>query len=341
MRPWTTDLSGTLVHDEVSSEVLLGNPLGDTAVRPLWVYLPPVYHHEPERRFPVVYVLQGYTGSISAWASRSAFRPTYLELADELLATAGASPCLVVFVDAWTALGGSQFVDSPAVGRYHSYLCDEVVAHVDAHYRTLPGPAHRGVQGKSSGGFGAVITCMLRPDVFGAFASHAGDALYEYCYLGELATAYRALRDEYDRSYEAFLSDFRSRPAMSKRSDFSLITVYAMAACFSADEDGTVRIPFDAMTGALDEEVWRRWLDWDPVRMVERYADGLRGLRGAWLDAGRNDDYRLDLGAEVLAAALRRIGVDVRLELFDGTHSGIEYRYPLSLGYLATCLAGP
>ncbi len=342
MRPWSCELSGRLVHDEMSSEALVGNPLGDAAVRPLWVYLPPAYQSEPERRFPAVYVLQGFTGSITAWASRSAFRPTYLELADEVLAGGDVPPCLVVFVDAWTALGGSQFVDSPAVGQYHTYLCEDVVGYVDAHYRTQPAPGWRALQGKSSGGFGAVITAMLRPDLFGAFASHAGDALYEYCYLGEFAAAYRALRDEYDRSFEAFLADFRSRPAMSKRSDATLITVYAMAACFSADEDGTVRLPFDPATGRLDEAVWARWLAWDPVRMVDRWAEGLRGLRGAWLDAGRRDDYWLDVGTEVLAAELERVGVpDVRAELFDGTHSGIEYRYPLSLAYLARCLGDP
>ena len=89
---------------------------------------------------------------------------------------------IVVYVDAWTALGGSQFVDSPGTGRYHTYVCDEVVAWVDAHYRTLADRAHRGVAGKSSGGFGAMITPMLRPDLFGGLASHAGDALYENCY---------------------------------------------------------------------------------------------------------------------------------------------------------------
>jgi putative esterase len=329
-----------MMQDQIESEVLAGNPLGDSAVRPLWVYVPTAYEGDPDRRFPSVYVLQGYTGSLPAWSSRSAFRPTYPELVDELFATGHAPPCLVVFVDAWTALGGSQFVDSPAVGRYHTYLCEEVVPYVDARYRTLADAAHRGVQGKSSGGFGAAISAMLRPDLFGGFASHAGDALYEYCYLAEFAAAYRALRDEYGRSYDAFLADFRSRPAMSKRSDATLINVYAMAACFSADDDGTIRIPFDVGTGQVVEQVWERWLEWDPVRMVPRLADAVRSLRAIWIDAGRSDDYNLDVGAEALAGALASVGVeDLHLELFDGTHSAIEYRYPLSLRYLAERLS--
>jgi enterochelin esterase-like enzyme len=109
------------------------------------------------------------------------------EAADALFAGGGAPPCIVVWVDAWTSYGGSQFVDSPAIGRYHSYLCDEVVAFVDDRYRTLAAPEHRGIAGKSSGGFGAMITPMLRPDLFGGLASHAGDALYELAYVSASA----------------------------------------------------------------------------------------------------------------------------------------------------------
>ncbi len=90
--------------------------------------------------------------------------------------------------------GGSQYVDSVGTGRYHTYFCEDVVGFVDAHYRTLADPAHRGIQGKSSGGFGAMITPMLRPDLFGALASHAGDTLYELCYGTEIGKAARLLR---------------------------------------------------------------------------------------------------------------------------------------------------
>jgi hypothetical protein len=116
-----------------------------------------------------------------------------------------------------------------------------------------------------------------------------------------------------------------------------------MAACYSADPDGTVRLPFDPRTGALDPGTWERWLAWDPVRMVASHADALRGLRAAWIDAGRRDDFYLDLGAEAFRAELAAIGIDddrVRFELFDGTHAGIEWRYPIALGWLADRLRG-
>ena len=333
--PYSAELVGRLDEHVLSSELLRGNPLGDPAERPLEVYVPPGYD-DASRRYPSVYVLQGYTGMLPMWHNRTAFRPTFPEAVDRLFASGQASPCLVVFVDAWTAYGGSQYVDSPGTGRYHSYLCDEVVPFVDRTYRTLASAGHRGITGKSSGGFGAMITPMLRPDLFGALASHAGDSLYEACYVGEFAKAARALRDHYEGSYDRFWEDFRSRPAMSKPDDANLVMLYGCAAAFSADDNGTVRLPFDPVTGQLVDEVWERWLAWDPVRMVPRYADALRGLRGIWLDAGTRDEWFLDLGAEAVRRELAAIGVDdVHFELFDATHAGIDYRYPLSLAYLA------
>ncbi len=340
MLPWSHDFAGRIEEVTFDSDVLRDNPLGDSPSRPLWISLPPGYDDEPDRRYPSIYMLQGYTGALPMWRNRTPWRPNFPEAADALFARGDAPPCVIVWVDAWTAYGGSQFVDSPGTGRYHTYLCDEVVPWVDAHYRTLPAAAHRGVAGKSSGGFGAMITPMLRPDLFGGLATHAGDALYECCYIPEHGKVVRALRD-YDASFEKFWADFRSRPALSKETDGVLTITYGCAACFSADDDGTVRLPFDLRTGRLDEQVWQRWLAWDPVRMVPKYADALRGMRAIWIDAGTRDEWFLDLGAEAFRAALERIGVtDVRFELFDATHMGIDYRYPLSLAYLAERL-GP
>ena len=109
-----------------------------------------------------------------------------------------------------------------------------------------------------------------------------------------------------------------------------------MAACYSANEDGSVDLPFEPETGSCGRTVWERWLAWDPVRMAERHADALRGLRAVYLDAGRRDQFHLDLGADAFRRELEQLGVtDVFFELFDGTHSSIEYRYPLALRYLA------
>ena len=209
-RPWGHRWAGRLDEHAIDSEALTGNALGDPHRRPLYVYTPPGYEASPDRRYPSIYVIQGMTGQVDMWRNRKAFMPSVLESIDAWFADAPA-PAVVAFVDAWTSLGGSQFVDSPATGRYHTYLCDEVVPFVDAAYRTLPEAAHRGIAGKSSGGYGAMITPMLRPDLFGGLATHAGDALFEVCYLPEFPEAARALRDEYGGSYDAFWEDFRSQ----------------------------------------------------------------------------------------------------------------------------------
>jgi len=335
LRPWHLEFQGTFDEHTITSEALRGNPLGDPHERPLWVYLPPGAGDDPSVRYPSIYLIQGLTGQVDMWWNRPAFRPTVPERIDQLFADHGALPAIVVFVDAWTSVGGSQFLNSPGTGQYLDYLCDEVVAFVDSNYPTLPSRDHRGLTGKSSGGYGAMVVPMLRPDVFGALASHAGDALFELCYLPDIAKAVRALRDEYEGSYDKFWADFRSRPAWTKEHDGDLLNAWCMAACYSAEPDGTVTLPFDATTGKLRDEVWQRWLALDPVRMAATHADALRSMRGIYLDAGKRDEYYLDLGATAFAAELDAIGVSYTFELFDATHGAIEYRYPKAIAFLA------
>ena len=340
MQPWSFDTKGRYEEVLFESEVLKDNLLHDPYKRPLWIYLPPGYEDEPERRYPSIYMIQGLTDQLDMWRNRAPFRKNFPELVDDVFATTETPPCILVWVDCWTSYGGSQFLDSPATGRYHTYLCDEVVPWIDAHYRTLPQREHRGIAGKSSGGYGAMITPMLRPDLWGGLATHAGDALFEMCYLPEFPASVRALRDNYDGSFEKFWNDFRSRPAFSKRSDHTLLNDYCMAACYSADLDGTVNLPYDTQTGQLIPETWERWLAWDPVRMVPMHAEALQSMKAIYIDAGRRDEFYLDLGATAFHRALSEIGVtDVFFELFDATHMSIEYRYPLSLIYLAARLA--
>jgi S-formylglutathione hydrolase FrmB len=339
--PWSAQLAGTLNEHLISSELLRGNPLSDPHERPLWVYTPPGYSVDQDRRFPAVYVLQGFTGHLSMWRNRTPFEQPFPETADAVFAAGQAPSAIVVYVDAWTSYGGSQFVDSPATGRYHSYLCQEVVPWVDARYRTMADRGHRAVMGKSSGGFGAMITPMLRPDLFGALATHAGDSLYEQSYLRDFGPAVRALRS-FDGDIWKWWQDFRSRPPFSGPADAVLLGLLGAAAAFSANDDGTIDLPFDTRTGVLRPDVWQRWLDFDPVRMAPRYADALRSLRAIWIDAGTRDEYFLDVGAEAVRAQLRTIGVAddlIHFELFDGAHGSIGYRYPMSLAWLSQQMA--
>jgi hypothetical protein len=340
MEPWSFEPKGRFEEHTLESRALEGNPLGDPRERPLWVYVPPGYDDDLDARYPSVYSIQGLTGQLDMWRNRSPFRRNFPELADDLFARGAAPPAIVVWVDCWTSLGGSQFLDSPGTGNYLTYLCDEVVPYVDERYRTIADRDHRGIQGKSSGGYGAMVVPILRPELWGGLATHAGDALFETCYLPEFRESVRVLRDEYEGSFDNFWKDFRSRPAFSKESDGHLLNDWCMAACYSADPDGTVHLPYDTATGELIPDVWERWLELDPVRLVPNHADTLRSMRAIYIDAGKKDDFYLDLGAEAFRRELEGIGVtDVFFELFEATHMSIEYRYPIGLAYLAERLS--
>ncbi len=336
------ETAGTFTRERFTAQALVGNPLGDPADRIMWVYTPPGYSGSG-RRYPVIYFLHGYLGRVDEYWNWAGWRPGFPRLIDDLFKDPATEPAIVVLLDAWTAIGGSQYLNSPAVGQYLDYLAQDVVAAVDARYRTIADRDHRALAGKSSGGYGAMVATMLRPDEFGAFASHSGDCGFEYAYLADAAAAARALRDIYDGSYERFFTDFNSRPARiltAREPDHVLINIYCMAACYSAEQDGCVSRPFDPQTMAFRPEVWSRWRALDPVNMVEDHLDGLRSLRGIWLDAGHQDDYYLDLGATAISAQLTAAGIDHAFELFEGFHAGVQHRYPLALRYLSGRLGG-
>src|ERR1700748_2936027 len=162
--PGDRPLAGTLDRITVQSEVLEGNPLGDPARRPLYVYRSPGAIASGRHRLPAVYVHQGVSGQLDMWVGRTAFEPTNVERLDEMFAAGECPDAIVVFVDAWTSLGGSQFLNSTGTGRYLDYLCDEVTAFVDERYPTQPARDHGGLTGKSSGGYGAMVVPQFRPD---------------------------------------------------------------------------------------------------------------------------------------------------------------------------------
>jgi hypothetical protein len=224
--PWNRRLLGRLDELVVESDVLAGNPLGDPARRPLYVYVPP--NVDESGQHTSVYVIQGMTGQLDMWRNRSAFEPTMVERVDYLFASGDCPPAIVVFVDAWTSYGGSQFINSASTGRYMDYLCDEVVAFVDERYPTAASRDHRGLTGKSSGGYGAMVVPMLRPGVFGALASHAGDALFEVCYQPEFPKVARLLRDKFEGSWEVFFERFRAAETLDFGLHMDPLNSYAM-----------------------------------------------------------------------------------------------------------------
>jgi S-formylglutathione hydrolase FrmB len=304
----------------ITSEALRDNPLGDAAERPLWVWAP----EDLSRRYPTVYVLHAHMRSAPWWFNVEPFERSYPEEIDGL-----APAALVVLVDGWTSVGGSQWIDSDGVGRYATYLCDEVVPLVEAEF---PADGRRALQGKSSGGYGALVNALRRPDVFHAVAAHAPDALFDVTLAHGFAPAARALREHHEGSLDSFRASFAG---LRTHEDALLMELTACALAFSDGE-----LPFDVETGELVPSVWQRWLAHDPLRVLGSCADAARGLRGIWLDAGRSDGYFLDLGVLALQRSLIAAGVvDLRVELIDGGHAGMSWRYPLSLQWLVDRLS--
>src|SRR6201996_2629320 len=338
--PWERPLAGRLDRITVHSELLEDNPLGDPAQRPLYVYRSPGAVADGGRRFPSVYVIQGYSGQVDMWLGRTAFEPTVVERIDAMFAAGECPDAVIVFVDAWTSLGGSQFLNSPGTGPYLDHLCDEIVPFVDERYPTAAGAAHRGIAGKSSGGYGAMVVPMLRPDVFGALASHAGDALFECCYQRDFPGIARLLRDDFGGSYDKLLEAATATPSFDWNRFGAAFSLYAYACAYTPDpaRPGRALLPFDVATGRVRDGIWQRWLKLDPVRMAEPHADALRGMRRIYLDAGRQDEFFLDLGAQAFAGELTRLGIEHTLELFDGKHGGISYRYPGAIRQLVLSL---
>jgi enterochelin esterase family protein len=334
-------LRGSIHVIRRESGALRGNAPGDPATRPVIVYLPEEYEREPQRRFPAVYCLTGFTGSGVMLLNTEGWTPNLPQRFEKLQAAGRAQPMILVMPDCFTRFGGSQYIDSTATGAYETYLIDEIVAWVDAELRTLPDPKHRGVMGKSSGGYGAIVHAMRHPETFGAVACHSGDMAFEYCYLPDFPKAATGIWRA--GGVSAFLDAFHAK-AKKSQEDMEVMNILAMAACYSPNPlrlPYGFDLPFDLETGALRADVWERWLDHDPLRLLERGgADALARARLVFLDCGLKDEWNLHLGARIFVRRLREKEIPHVHEEFEDGHLRITYRYERSLALLSDAMAG-
>ncbi len=329
--PWGRDLAGELHRLDFESEALAGNPLGDPASRPLYVYTPPGWPDDGP--YPAVWSIQGMTGQVDMWTNRSPYASTFVEDLDRLIVAGECRPLVMPMPDCWTAYGGSQFIDSAGTGNYMTYLCDELVPFVDGRFNTVAEPGARAVQGKSSGGYGSLVLAMLRPDVWGGLGDVSGDAAFEYAYLPDFPVAWAKLR-EHEFSIEDFWAQAIDDPSPSPAT-FATVNSIAMAACYSPGPDGEPELPFAIEDGSVREDVWERWLAWDPVRMIGDHLETLRSLRAISLECGLQDEWRLHAGTAMLHRRLEQAGIEHRFELFEGKHGGLTPRYAPLVAWLA------
>jgi S-formylglutathione hydrolase FrmB len=270
---------------------------------------------------------------------------------------------IVVFPDCFTCLGGNQYINSSAVGRYADYLVGELVPLIDREFRTLASRDHRGCFGKSSGGYGAMVHAMKYPQTWGAVANHSGDAYFDFVYLRDWPGALNALQKfrtpprvagKYDASAAAMLAAVGRDDGRMARflkafyagvkpsdTDIHTLMLLAMSATYDPDPKAPLgfRVPFNLETGELLPERWRQWQRHDPIHMVPKHLAALASLKGLFIDCGWRDQYHIHYGARQLSVALTKGKIAHTYEEFDDNHSSIDYRMDVSLPFLYKALA--
>lgn len=322
---------GTIEYLEIKSQALTNNVLGDPVNRSVAIYLPEDYSSSNEE-YPLLVDIVGFTGSGFGHVSWKAFQETVPQRVDRLKAEGKMGNVIVALPDCFTSLGGNQYIDSAVLGNWAEFLTMEMVSAIQSKYRVKRGRYHRGLFGKSSGGYGAIVHGMLYADSWGAIACHSGDMAFDLCYLPEMPGVLMKTRE---KGIEAFLDDFK----MGKKvGDFHTMMMLAMAATYDPDPDSPygIRLPVTPDTCELIEERWQRWLAWDPVELIER-ADvqtNLKSLNGLYIDCGSRDQYKLVFGARQLVKRLKALDINHRYEEFADNHSSVDYRMDESLPYL-------
>jgi enterochelin esterase family protein len=322
--------------ETVESQALKGNPLGDPHIRQLPIYLPAGYQ-EGSQRYPVVYLLAGFTSSGLSFLNYRAWELNIQQRMDRLIERKRCRPMILAMPDCFTRLGGSQYLNSSATGSYADYLL-ELVEHVDEHFRTLGDRHHRAIAGKSSGGYGAMVTAMRHPELFAFVADHSGDKYFELCYKPEFPELLRAV-EHLGRPLEEVLADPATVRPRGKRFHV-LMNAVAMSACYSPNPQSSLGFdfPVDLETGELREDVWQRWLAHDPIELLEGHQEALQGLGLLYFDCGRRDQYNIQYGCRIMHQRLANMGVDHRYEEFDDDHHAIEYRYDVSLSQISQAM---
>lgn len=314
---------GTVHTLRFTSKALADNPWGDPAERDLYVYTPVRYGDE-DREYPVLLVLAPFSGTGEKLLARGLSELSFATRADRLIRD-GCPPFVAVLPDCMSSVVGTQYRDSAGIGKYATYVVDEVRSFVARRFRVSD---RWGALGRSSGGFGALSLAMDFPGAFRAVAANAPDVGFDLCYLGDLSPALAGVRalGGLDGFVDAFWAS--QRPPSTA---FAAMNVICMACAYSPDPDANpipARLPLDFDTGAVDFDVLRSWQAHDPLTRVDDPAarEALSALDLLFLDAGDRDEYHLHLGLRRFVRKLEQHGVPHVHEEFAGGHRGTSYR---------------
>lgn len=325
---------GTVHRLTIESKVLKGNLLGDPTDRIIDVYVPAGTNGGG---LPLLVDLVGFTAGGPAHTNWKNFGENLPERLDRLIGTGAMPPCIVALPDCFTKLGGNQYINSTAMGRWDDFLLTEAVPFVEAKFG-CGGKGRRGCFGKSSGGYGAMAQAMLHPDFWAAAASHSGDVGVDLMFLPDFPKVLRALATT-ENSIQKWLEKFFAAPKV-KDPDMHILMFLAMAATYDPDPDAYmgVRLPMTIDTCETIPERWANYVKWDPLTLVEKHGEGLKKLKAFYIDCGDIDQYNLVYGSRRMHKRLTEMNVPHTYEEFADDHTAVDYRMDVSLPILAKAL---
>ena len=294
---------------KIHGNSLAGNLEGNAADRDVMVYLPPGYAKDKKRRYPVVYALHGYSIGAEQW-SKEIHVPQTIEGAF----ARGAREMIVVLPDSKTVHNGSMYSSSVTTGDFENYIARDVVAYIDAHYRTLPRRESRGLAGHSMGGYGATRIGMKHTDVFGSVY------IMSPCCLAPMGTG------PVNPAIAQAISEVKT-PADSAKLAFGARAQLAQAAAWAPNpKNPPLFLDLPVKDGAPQPDVIARFAANSPLAFLDQYAGALRQVRAIAIDVGDQDG--LKSGAIRLHEALDRYGITHGFEIYSGTHtSAVAVRF--------------
>jgi enterochelin esterase-like enzyme len=285
---------------KVHGKSLEGNLEGDAVDREVFVFLPPSYAKEKSRHYPVVYALHGYSIGAEQW-TREIHVPQTIEGAF----AQGAKEMIVVLPDSKTLHNGSMYSSSVTSGDFERFIAHDVVAYIDAHYRTIPERRSRGLVGHSMGGYGATRIGMKHSDVFGSLY------IMSPCCLSPRPVP----SADVDKALEAVKT-----PEDSANLSFFPRATLATAAAWSPDpKNPPLYLDLPTKDGQPQPDVLAKWTANAPLAFIDQYVDNLREYHGISIDVGDQDGLRVDTAK--LHDALDKYGIANSFEVYEGTHT--------------------
>jgi S-formylglutathione hydrolase FrmB len=300
--PSQTDVPrGTVERIQVHGKCLEGNLEGDSPDRDVAVYLPPSYTSSPNRRYPVVYLLHGFTDDVDHWWGVKQHFVSVPAVTDKALG-AGARELIVVMPNAFTRYQGSMYSNSVTTGNWEDYVATELVAYIDAHYRTIRQAAARGLGGHSMGGYGAIRVGMKHPEVYSSLY------LLSPCCMAPGGDRPNPRAEAIQDTAQVAQADFLTKAAL------------ASAAAWSPNPSNPPLF-FDLpwKNGELRPEIVAKWTANAPLAEIDQYIANLKHYKAIGMDAG-DKDQMIAGTVRQLDELLNRYGIHHEFEIYAGDH---------------------